>query len=271
MAEGGEARGQPRASCLARESASPSLLPRTQQPTFRKRSATTYRGMATGTAPRRPLPDSRVDSIGGRRNGDSVRSMRHKREALGGEGGITSSDSPRGGSERWRASAARGMIARWPGAGAPPTSTDASYVGMSRRVLGDEVLSTARDHRFGTHACSDVDAVEGDAAASFPPPLRPSAIIWHHSVAPQHTTRHVHDDAHAVVPDDVAQCLPNTACTHEIAESGSLFPPPPLASFAGGPRRSCACTLLPYLFDFRRINIYFLFCRTNSVRDLIFV
>jgi hypothetical protein len=27
----------------------------------------------------------------------------------------------------------------------------------------------------------------------------------------------------------------------------------------------------PYLFDFRRINIYFLFCRTNSVRDLIFV
>jgi hypothetical protein len=25
-----------------------------------------------------------------------------------------------------------------------------------------------------------------------------------------------------------------------------------------------------YLFDFRRINIYFLFCRTNSVRDLIF-
>jgi hypothetical protein len=26
----------------------------------------------------------------------------------------------------------------------------------------------------------------------------------------------------------------------------------------------------PYLFDFRRINIYFLFCRTNSVRDLIF-
>jgi hypothetical protein len=26
-----------------------------------------------------------------------------------------------------------------------------------------------------------------------------------------------------------------------------------------------------YLFDFRRINIYFLFCRTNSVRDLIFV
>jgi hypothetical protein len=25
------------------------------------------------------------------------------------------------------------------------------------------------------------------------------------------------------------------------------------------------------LFDFRRINIYFLFCRTNSVRDLIFV
>jgi hypothetical protein len=28
---------------------------------------------------------------------------------------------------------------------------------------------------------------------------------------------------------------------------------------------------LRYLFDFRRINIYFLFCRTNSVRDLIFV
>jgi hypothetical protein len=26
-----------------------------------------------------------------------------------------------------------------------------------------------------------------------------------------------------------------------------------------------------YLFDFRKINIYFLFCRTNSVRDLIFV
>jgi hypothetical protein len=26
-----------------------------------------------------------------------------------------------------------------------------------------------------------------------------------------------------------------------------------------------------YLFDFRRINIYFLFCRTNSVRGLIFV
>jgi hypothetical protein len=26
-----------------------------------------------------------------------------------------------------------------------------------------------------------------------------------------------------------------------------------------------------YLFDFRRINIYFLFYRTNSVRDLIFV
>jgi hypothetical protein len=26
-----------------------------------------------------------------------------------------------------------------------------------------------------------------------------------------------------------------------------------------------------YPFDFRRINIYFLFCRTNSVRDLIFV
>jgi hypothetical protein len=26
-----------------------------------------------------------------------------------------------------------------------------------------------------------------------------------------------------------------------------------------------------YLFDFRRIHIYFLFCRTNSVRDLIFV
>jgi hypothetical protein len=25
-----------------------------------------------------------------------------------------------------------------------------------------------------------------------------------------------------------------------------------------------------YLFDFRRINIYFLFCRTNSVCDLIF-
>jgi hypothetical protein len=30
-------------------------------------------------------------------------------------------------------------------------------------------------------------------------------------------------------------------------------------------------TLLEYLFDFRRINIYFLFCLTNSVRDLIFV
>jgi hypothetical protein len=29
--------------------------------------------------------------------------------------------------------------------------------------------------------------------------------------------------------------------------------------------------LSAYLFDFRRINIYFLFCRTNSVRDLIFV
>jgi hypothetical protein len=29
--------------------------------------------------------------------------------------------------------------------------------------------------------------------------------------------------------------------------------------------------LREYLFDFRRINIYFLFCRTNSVRDLIFV
>jgi hypothetical protein len=28
---------------------------------------------------------------------------------------------------------------------------------------------------------------------------------------------------------------------------------------------------IPYLFDFRRINFYFLFCRTNSVRDLIFV
>jgi hypothetical protein len=28
---------------------------------------------------------------------------------------------------------------------------------------------------------------------------------------------------------------------------------------------------LKYLFDFRRINIHFLFCRTNSVRDLIFV
>jgi hypothetical protein len=28
--------------------------------------------------------------------------------------------------------------------------------------------------------------------------------------------------------------------------------------------------LFLYLFDFRRINIYFLFCRTNSVRDLIF-
>jgi hypothetical protein len=27
----------------------------------------------------------------------------------------------------------------------------------------------------------------------------------------------------------------------------------------------------PYLFDFRRINIYFIFCRTNSVRDLIFI
>jgi hypothetical protein len=26
-----------------------------------------------------------------------------------------------------------------------------------------------------------------------------------------------------------------------------------------------------YLFDFRRINIYFLFCRTNGVCDLIFV
>jgi hypothetical protein len=26
-----------------------------------------------------------------------------------------------------------------------------------------------------------------------------------------------------------------------------------------------------YLFDFRRINVYFLFCRTNNVRDLIFV
>jgi hypothetical protein len=26
-----------------------------------------------------------------------------------------------------------------------------------------------------------------------------------------------------------------------------------------------------YLFDFRRINIHFLFCRTNNVRDLIFV
>jgi hypothetical protein len=29
--------------------------------------------------------------------------------------------------------------------------------------------------------------------------------------------------------------------------------------------------VVTYLFDFRRINIYFLFCRTNSVRDLIFV
>jgi hypothetical protein len=26
-----------------------------------------------------------------------------------------------------------------------------------------------------------------------------------------------------------------------------------------------------YVFDFRRINIHFIFCRTNSVRDLIFV
>jgi hypothetical protein len=31
------------------------------------------------------------------------------------------------------------------------------------------------------------------------------------------------------------------------------------------------CNSFRYLFDFRRINIYFLFCRTNSVRDLIFV
>jgi hypothetical protein len=30
-------------------------------------------------------------------------------------------------------------------------------------------------------------------------------------------------------------------------------------------------TLYEYLFDFCRINIYFIFCRTNSVRDLIFV
>jgi hypothetical protein len=30
-------------------------------------------------------------------------------------------------------------------------------------------------------------------------------------------------------------------------------------------------TIILYLFDFRRIDIYFLFCRTNSVRDLIFV
>jgi hypothetical protein len=34
---------------------------------------------------------------------------------------------------------------------------------------------------------------------------------------------------------------------------------------------SCTCKMAIYLFDFRSINIYFLFCRTNSVRDLIFV
>jgi hypothetical protein len=36
-----------------------------------------------------------------------------------------------------------------------------------------------------------------------------------------------------------------------------------------GPRKTAARN--EYLFDFHRINIYFLFCRTNSVRDLIFV
>jgi hypothetical protein len=36
-------------------------------------------------------------------------------------------------------------------------------------------------------------------------------------------------------------------------------------------RASSADANRKYLFDFRRINIYFLFCRTNSVRDLIFV
>jgi hypothetical protein len=33
----------------------------------------------------------------------------------------------------------------------------------------------------------------------------------------------------------------------------------------------CSFQHSPYLFDFRRINMYFLFCHTNSVRDLIFV